>query len=299
MAVDPSKIGLKPTDVFLGLRNKDEVTTVADVAGSLGGTSWHFEKVALDGTVTQYYVWYDSGADIDPAPAGRTGVQVVYTSNDSAEQIATLTETALSSLGGFAVRRSGSVLTLSNGAIAAQNAAADVDSGFSFSNLVIGEKTDLGSLDGAPDFSPSFSFVDVKADQLGETLLDQIQNGVNLEVTMSLLEVDQAKWSKIVGDVAGDSFTPGGGSLMVGVGTSKRFNNMKQYSKELVMKPSNSSDDLENLTIYNAFPDLTSITYSGTELHKMEVTFKAFVDTSKNDKLNLYSYGDSSQDVEA
>ena len=116
---------------------------------------------------------------------------------------------------------------------------------------------------------------------------------------MSLLEVDNVKWSQIVGDVAGDSFTPMGGSKIVGVGTSKRFNNMKQFSKELVMKPSNSADDSENITIFNAFPDLTSITYSGTELHKMEVTFKAFIDTSKNDKVNLYAYGDSSQDVEA
>lgn len=298
MAVDPSKIGLKPTDVFLGLRNKDEVTTVADVAGSLGGTSWHFESVALDGTLVQYYVWYDSGADVDPAPAGRTAVLVSYSANDPATTIASLSETALGAVGGFAVRRSGAVLSLSNGAIAAQTSAADVDSGFGFVNLVIGEKTDLGSLNGAPDFSPSFSFVDVKADQLGETLLDQIQNGVNLEVTMSLLEVDSVKWSQIVGDVAGDKFTPGGGSELVGVGTSKRFNNMKQFSKELVLKPANSTDDLENLTIYNAFPDLTSITYSGTELHMMEVTFKAFVDTTKNNKINLYSYGDSSQDVE-
>jgi hypothetical protein len=299
MAVDPSKIGLKPTDVFLGLRNKDEVTTVADVAGSLGGTSFHLETVSLDGTLTQYYVWYDGGADIDPAPAGRTGVQVLYTANDTAGTMASLTQAALAALSGLSARVSGSVVSIYNGAIASQTAATDVDSGFGFVNAVIGEKSDLGSLDGAPDFSPSFSFVDVKADQLGETLLDQVQNGVGLEITLSLLEVDSSKWSQIVGDVAGDNFTPGGGTLMVGVGTSKRFQNMKQYSKELVMKPSAATDDLENITIYNAFPDLSSITFSGTELHKMEVTFRSFVDTSKNDKISLYSYGDSSQDVQA
>ena len=299
MAVDPTKIGLKPTDVFLGLRNKDEVTTVADVAGSLGGTSWHFETVALDGTVAQYYVWYDGGGDTDPAPAGRTSVTVSYTDNDTAATIASLTQAAVDAVAGVAARVSGSKVTLFNGAIGSMTAAADVDSGFTFLNVVAGVKDDLGSLDGAPDFSSSFSFVDVKADQLGDTLLDQVQNGVGLEVTMSLLEVDPTTWEKIVGDVAGDKFTPGGGTQLVGVGTSKRLNNMKQYSKELVMKPSNSSDDLENITIFNAFPDLTSITYSGTELHKMEVTFRAFVDTSKNEKVSLYAYGDSSQDVEA
>jgi len=298
MAVDPSKIGLKPTDVFLGLRNKDEITTVADVAGSLGGTSFHFEKVALDGTLTQYYCWYDEGADVDPAPAGRTAVEVTFTANDSAETIASLTQAAIDALDGVTSRASGAVVSIFNGAIGSQTAATEVDSGFAFSNATAGEKSDLGSLDGAPDFSPSFSFVDVKADQLGETLLDQIQNGVNLEVTMSLLEVDQAKWSQIVGDVAGDKYTPAGGTELVGVGTSKRFSNMKQFSKELVMKPSGATDDSENLSIFNAFPDLTSITFSGTELHKMEVTFKAFVDTSKNEKVNLYAYGDSSQDVE-
>lgn len=299
MAVDPTKIGLKPTDVFLGLRNKDEVTTVADVAGSLGGTSWHFEKVALDGTVTQYYVWYDGGGDTDPAPAGRTSVTVSYTDNDTAATIASLTQAAVDAVAGVAARVSADKVTLFNGAIGAMTAATDVNSGFAFANAVAGEKDDLGSLDGAPDFSSSFSFVDVKADQLGDTLLDQVQNGVGLEVTMSLLEVDPLTWEKIVGDVAGDKYTPGGGTQLVGVGTSKRFNNMKQYSKELVMKPSNSSDDLENITIFNAFPDLTSITYSGTELHKMEVTFRAFVDTSKNEKVSLYAYGDTSQDVEA
>jgi len=300
MAIDPTKMGLKPVDVFFGLRNKDTVTTVADVTSSLQSLSFNFETVALDGTVVPYYAWFNVGAaGIDPATAGRTGAEVAFAADASATVIATALAAVLDALPLVSSKSSGAVVTIRNQAMGAMTAATEVDSTFTFASVTVGAKEDLGSLDGAPDFSPAFSFVDVKADQLGDTLIDQIQNGVNLEVTMSLLEIDADKWATIVGNIAGDKYTPSGGTELVGVGTSKRFNNMKQFSRELLLKPSNSADDLGNLTIYGAFPDLTSITFSGSELHKMEVTFKAFVDTAVNDAINLYSYGDSAQDIDA
>lgn len=70
-----------------------DITAVADVAGSLNNK--YFLINGADGT--NWYVWYDDGAGVDPAIVGRTGIQVVYADNDSANTIATLTRAALAS----------------------------------------------------------------------------------------------------------------------------------------------------------------------------------------------------------
>lgn len=68
------------------------ITAVADTAGSLNST--YFLIDGADGD--DWYVWYDNGGGVDPAPANRTGIHVVYTTADTANTIATLTRSALS-----------------------------------------------------------------------------------------------------------------------------------------------------------------------------------------------------------
>lgn len=75
------------------------VATVADVAGSLNSTYFLVSSInAITHLQKNFYVWYDDGAGVDPAVPGKTGVQVVYADDDSANTIATLTRAALNAL---------------------------------------------------------------------------------------------------------------------------------------------------------------------------------------------------------
>lgn len=300
MAVVEQNIKLEPADLFYGLREKTEITCVADVAGSLGGTYFTLEAADLSlvsSTNTKYYVWFDvGGLSVDPAPAGRTGIEVDITSGDSASVVAGLLQAALDAKSDLNAVVSGAVVTLENAAMGDVETVADVDCGFTFTQKVIGSKADLGGTNGAVEVAMEISVVDVMADQLGATLLDQIQNGNNASLTCTLLEMTEAKWETIVGGISGDVLTVGADKL-VGYGESKRFKNMKQYSRELVLRPSNASDNKRNLNFWSAFAQPGSINYSGTDLQGMEVTFSAFRDSSRNEKISMFAFGNGAKGV--
>lgn len=81
-------IRLKYTSTFF---ESYVVTTVADVAGSLNST--YFTLNGADGI--NYYVWFNiNSAGVDPAIAGRTGIQVAAATGASANTIAVAINTA-------------------------------------------------------------------------------------------------------------------------------------------------------------------------------------------------------------
>lgn len=70
-----------------------DITTVADVAGSLNSKYWLLN--GADGT--NWYIWYNiNSAGVDPAVAGRTGISVAGATGASANTLASATKTALS-----------------------------------------------------------------------------------------------------------------------------------------------------------------------------------------------------------
>lgn len=71
-----------------------DITTVADSSGSLNST--YFLLNGANGT--NWYVWFDNGTGVDPAPASRTGIHVTYTNNDSANTIAGFMRTAMAAI---------------------------------------------------------------------------------------------------------------------------------------------------------------------------------------------------------
>lgn len=79
------------TDTFA---NVSTITAVADSAGSLNSKYFLASSKTAD-----YYFWFDNGSGVDPAIAGRTGIQVVYTNNDSANTIGGLIRAAAAGKG--------------------------------------------------------------------------------------------------------------------------------------------------------------------------------------------------------
>lgn len=115
------------------------ITTVPDVADSLNSKYFTFAAKDTGGLAeTSYYVWYSTGAGVDPTPGG-TGIPVVILTNDGADAVATATRAAITSVAGAKVSVSGATdqviitdLFMGNATNSGDGAAP---TGFSFINV--------------------------------------------------------------------------------------------------------------------------------------------------------------------
>lgn len=92
LRVDSENFGLEAP-----MPNSYEVTdivTLPDVADNLSGKHFLISEVGTD-----YYVWYDTGASVDPAVVGATPVQVSIDINDPADVVAFKTALAIRNSG--------------------------------------------------------------------------------------------------------------------------------------------------------------------------------------------------------
>jgi hypothetical protein len=114
------------------------VTAVADVAGSLNS-----KYFLLNSSTTGYYVWLNiNSAGVDPAVAGRTGIEVTAATGATAAQIATAMETAIDAVAGvFTSTPVGAVLTITNSVAGGAALASDVNTGFTFAASTFGTIT--------------------------------------------------------------------------------------------------------------------------------------------------------------
>jgi hypothetical protein len=116
-----------------------EVTCPADVSGSLDGTYWTLS--CPDGTgpnnETDYYVWYNTGSSVDPAPGG-TGIEVAIDVNDTAGTVAQLTAAEIDSEADFSATYTATIVTVVNAVIGNSTDAADGDAGVSVNVITQG-----------------------------------------------------------------------------------------------------------------------------------------------------------------
>lgn len=295
---------LSAADVSWGRRERTCVETVADVAGSLGGKYFTLTGLDSSGTATDYYVWFDTGADVDPAPAGKTGIEVTIGSGDSEAAVATALQAILEAHADFRSK----VTTSDTGAlhvdceyIGKVTASAEVDTGFTLTQLKSGLGGDLGKTSGGVEVSMETSSVQITSDQTGALVNDEVITGQTVEVSMSLQEMTAERWETVVGSVVGDTHTPSGGTQLVGFGDSKLYQSLVELGGELVLHPTRkaASDKSFDITVFLSAPKPSSINFSGEEPQMMEVTFTALLASEVNSAINLMAFGDSSQDVRA
>lgn len=108
-----------------GVAEQTQILTVADVAGSLNNSFFDINS-ALNANL--YYVWYDNGSGVDPAPGGRSPIHVVYVNNATAATIASLTAAAIAAIGGatkFSTTAAGNQVLATNKATGAATDAVD------------------------------------------------------------------------------------------------------------------------------------------------------------------------------
>jgi hypothetical protein len=284
MAVREEKITLEPMDLFWGRRQKDTITFVNDTAGSEAGK--YFTIGDAD------YFWLDDGIVSDPTPGGAfvNSNAISYSQGDDAATIAAAAALAVDAVVGFNAASSLAEMTYEQDEAGAVTGLVDGDTGYVITNVITGDGRDLGG-SGPVEVSFSVDATDIQATQLGTQILDQVVTATNLELSMELLELTKENWDLILGEVIGDKKTVGLDEL-TGLGESKRFKNMSQFSRELRLKPVGSSDDSRNLHFWKVYPIIDNVNYAGDDISKMSLTWRALRDTNKDDKVNLMVFGD-------
>ena len=126
----PFKIPFPP---LTGQAEITAITCEADVAGSLNSKYWLCSSINTD-----YYVWYDiNGAGVDPAIAGRTGIQVSAATSAAAAIIAAATAAAITAVDDFGAVVASAVVTVTNTNNGIVTDATDGDTGWSVAPNVI------------------------------------------------------------------------------------------------------------------------------------------------------------------
>ena len=292
MSGSVSNVKISPVDVTWEIEEQICVNVQGAVAASLDGTYFNIYDAS-----TTYYVWFDlDDGSVDPAPGG-TGIEVDVATGDSESTIVSAIKTAVEAATGYTGRIDGTNLFLTlDTTDKVSTDAADGTSGLEVVVITKGSSTYLGLLDG--DVEPSFSEdkLDLTAHQFGTSILAQLRQGNNAEVTLALKESNQALYKEIFG-AGGGQFTPSGGTELFGWGDNKQGANVIKNSRRLVFHPVANAvaDKSEDLTFWLAYPNPDSIVYSGENFNLLNATFTTFLDLSKPKALRRFAFGDSSQ----
>ena len=293
MSASASNVKIVPVDVTWEIEEQVCVDFVGAVAADLNGL--HFNL--YDEAGTEYNVFYDLDAAGTPNPGSGTGVEVDVATGDSVASILSDTQTAIEAATGYTGRVDDTrlFLTLDNTGKVASD-AADVDTGFAVAIVNKGGSTYLGLLDG--NVEPSFTedLLPLTAHQFGTSVLAELRQGNNAEVTLALKESTNALYQEIFG-AGGSTFTPGAGTELYGWGDSKQGANTIVNARRLVFHPviNDASDRSEDLTFWLSYPNPDSIVYSGEDFKLLNVTFKTYLDLGKPKAIRRFAFGDSSQ----
>lgn len=277
---------------------KEAVTSIAPAIGLVGGEYFTVSSPATD---LYFHVTVNSSG-ADPAPAGFTKAGIValptsYTVANACDAIVT----CLSSGKQFYVEKASDNLSvcLTNLVPAAAKSAPSMGTatGFVLTEENVGFNLDLGQVDKGVEISFKPTLFDIKANQTGTTINDQLIQGFEISVKAGLIQLSTAIWQKLIGAGFGNTLTPAAGTEVIGFGTAKNFTSSFLYAGRLVLHPVRLAANIltDDITIWKTIPVADSVNYSGTDLQTMPLTFTSLVDSNKNTKINIMVRGDSTQ----
>lgn len=298
-----SNIVIEPVDISWGSQHRVRFNTIADVAGFLGGKYIKFSTPTYKG-----YIWFNTGASTDPAPAGYTEIaEVAILSGDSATVIATKIAAAVNLVDvaqKIHAKSLDNCLILEAKQMGVVVEAATV--GTSTFTMILqreGSLLAMGYTDGNTEIGTELGLFDVVAHQTGSELLGQLVTGSTVgPISVVLKETVAARLKEFI-EVYGEAYTPvvGTGPTEVSgwgaLAGSKQFSNIANLGRKLVLHPTkNDVLDLSgDLSFWNSFPNLTQIMISGEENRSLTVDFSIYLDESRVNAVSKFVYGDHTQ----
>ena len=302
MGLDPTGIRVEPGDYTWYNPERTCVTTVDSVPNSS-----FFTMDASDGD--GFYVWFNvNSGGVDPAPSGRTGIEVAVATGSSASATASAIATAVDGNADFAsvvLPTDNTIVVIENigipGASASVGATADgsAATGFTFEQAYASSVLQLGFIDGAVEFGATEQILDVTAQQFGTQVVDGIRTGVEIPpLSVPMKEVTVARLREIV-LLGGGTVTPSGGTEVYGYGESKRYGNVLPDTRRLLIHPRRlaSTNRVEDLTMWRAYPVFTGLNFSGEEQQLLNVEFRFFPDQFIDTNVNFFFFGDWQQNL--
>ena len=115
-----------------------DVDTVADIAGSLGGTYFIIDTInATSGATVRYGVWYDvdNGSTVPTDATVDTFVETDISTGDSANAVATASRTSIDALGAFAAAGATNAIAITHavsGPVPGSSDSSSAPTGFTF-----------------------------------------------------------------------------------------------------------------------------------------------------------------------
>jgi hypothetical protein len=302
MALTVENIKIEPMKVTFGedVMQSELITCVADVAASLN--SKYFVFYTTGGT--KHYAWFDVGnTGVDPAVSGGTGHEIDISSGASAAAVASALQAVLTAISGFDATADGAVVNLvaTSAGYAKPAHEGAAATGFSFQVVKYGSSAaEVGYTDGDIEIAQETSYVDVTAHQSGTEVNSQIPTGSSMSVTINLKETTVAQLRKVLlGE--GNSLIPDGTGVssteVMGKGTAQQFIQTIARAQKLNLHPVvlASSNLSRDWSFWKAFPKISSLTFSGENIHSIPVEFMIYPDYSKDSRINKMVYGDSTQ----
>jgi len=291
-----SEIKLEAVRAYWGTKHCRKFQFGEDASQSLFGTAFEFNYINSDLEEVLGYVYFNT----NPVIAGKTAYAVTILENDSEIVIAGKVVAALEALELPVVFENlgGGEIEVMNKYIGATTVEADIDAGVDYTIDVQGVGGELGrTAQGGSTVSLETQTVEIKADQTGEIILDDIAVGNSVSVEMGLIEVSKERLATIIGGVAGDKFSPEVGTELVGFGQSKLYQSLANLGGTLILHPIRlpMSDKSFDVVIHKCAPLPNDINYSGSDQQVLNVTFKAYLDSSVDQKVNLIAWGDWSK----
>jgi hypothetical protein len=290
-------IKLEAAQVYWGKEQCRVVKMVADDEGSLSGQYFDLTTINPLGVTTQYYVLFDNGSAVDPEPAGKTKIEVLYSDDDSASTLAGLLNAALSAIEG-----------LSSGVVGGDSVHYQNKwIGFVSESFTNAPDLDFEVLQGIGGFLGRTSegievtietqSAEITSNQTGEIILDEIGQGQAANCSASFIELSKERLEAMIAGAVGGTHTPVGGTKLIGGGSSKIFQSLKELGGKLILHPQRLplTDRSEDFIFWKSAPKPESINYSGTDVQALAVTFNAYLDDSKPVEINLFAIGDWTQ----
>lgn len=286
---------------YFGGRQCRKVVFADDVGGSLSGEYFDLNVIDENYNEKQYYVLFKETLDTptDPAPAGKTKLELVYDSGDSGATIAGLFVALLGTIAEpvrtLVEATAPNTMEYQNGFLG--KVTDEVYSNASSSTFTVeaaGFGGFLGSLaEGGSTMSTEVEFIDVTADESGGILVDKLIRTLSASLSAPLVEMTDENWSALVGKGAGSIYNDGSDDY-VGYGTdavySSAFSRAAQLTGHPVRLP--NSDRSKDITIWKTMPVLSDINFSGSEIQTANLTFDALRDATKPAKVDLWARGD-------
>lgn len=305
MSCNTQRFKLDIRNILLGKETKQETCITAKAGTSLGGKAWVYH---VPNTQAKKYVWYNTGASVDPAIPNATGVEVDILVGDSAAQVATKTAAALALEAEVdsAVATNNEIkmiFTAAGPAYAARDAQASaLKTGFSIAVAKFGWlQVDLGPTNGDITLTLEESLQDITSPQTGDYLLAQIRRGFTGSAEFELKDVSAAQLQRLL-TFSGQVFVSDDADSVVigGLGQAKLFTSKEDAATQLVFRPSNKvadADPSDDITMPFAVLSLGELVFSAENEAVYPVTATPYLKEGMDPKANFLIFGDASKVV--